>query len=417
MEDLKQRKLLREILDEVFLNLVEYQEELNKEIADRVFNEIEDIEGCYDICTTLIKKKQIPLVDDFLFPILKSDEQEAVYDKEEVLDKINEKREVIISKVFLKLDYLEIKEVEKSNRMFSGTIVTSEASYPVTIALRRNQEYIEEEKKLYELFLQNSVPWRTINNPYIRKIFDVVIVDYKNLSDEISDLEEINFDLEELEEVKYVDYIPVWNIERMQQKGEGFPLPAEDKIHYDHIISLAKLGLENGCVVNPGKFNVMSVKKTKEKLIITSDESDSTPWEVLKIIQSKKHRHTEIDLEFDFEVVSNSKKDTFINKTGPQKFNIIKTFGELNRLVNSFEDLNDLKLEEVKILDKGSNLESTYDVNNFIEDEIRINTSKQIMELKFTSTMTDYLKYDLLSFIISEVQMYFPEYICKGVFI
>lgn len=61
--------------------------------------------------------------------------------------------------------------------------------------------------------------------------------------------------------------------------------------------------------------------------------------------------------------------------------------------------------------------DSTYDFNFYIEDEIRVNNSKKVMLLKFKDIEDNYLKYDLLSFVISEVQMHFAEYICKGVFI
>ena len=44
MEDLEQRKILKDIISGVFLNLIDYQESFNKNLEERIFSEIEDKE-------------------------------------------------------------------------------------------------------------------------------------------------------------------------------------------------------------------------------------------------------------------------------------------------------------------------------------------------------------------------------------
>lgn len=413
MDDLGQRKILKDLMEEVFENIVDYQEEMHQELEDRVFNEIKDQEQDYDIYTTIVKRDKLELVADFLFPILPGDQEEEVYNKQEIIEKIKKGEAVKITKIFLQLEYQEIQNMKKSEKIYSGTIVAEDEKYPISVKLEYNQEYIAEEEKLYNIFLENQVPWRTINNPYSRKFFNVVITGCEEDIDELTDFEEINFDFGELEDNKYAGYVPVWNIKRTSQKCEGFPIPVEDKVSYDHLISLETLGLENGYLVVPDKFNIMSVKKTQDKLIITSDESNSVSWEILKIVQNNKLQNKEVE----FELMSNSKKDSFMNKFLQQKYRAPKTFAELNRIVNSFAAIERINLKEVEILDDVANKSYTYDFNSFIEDEIRSNGNRQVMLLKFTNQTDDYLTQDLLSFVISEIQMYFPEYICKGVFV
>ncbi|SJZ97748.1 hypothetical protein [Selenihalanaerobacter shriftii] len=411
MDSLEQRKVLKNIVDGIFYNLIDYQEEMNTRLEDRAFNEIEDLEKNYDTYTTIVKREEVPLIDEFLFPILEEDKEEEVYDKQEIIDKLKEQEEVSVTKIFLPLSCKEIEELKERTRGFQGAIVSDEETYPISIELRQNQDYIKKEEELYKIFLENSTNWRTINNPYIRKMFDVVIAGYEmdNL-DDLTDFEEISFDLGDFEDVKHINYVPVWNIEKVYQKGEGFPLPVEDKVNYDHYISLEALGKENGYLVTPNNAYISSVRKTEDELIITSDESNANPWELLKVNQNNKLENR----EFEFELMSNSRKETFMNKFLQERFKNIKTFGELNRLINSFEATTELIVEDIEIFDHEIDSDSTYDYNSFIEDEIRSDNTKKTMLLKFKGVRSDYFEDDLLSFAISELQMYFPEYLCKG---
>jgi hypothetical protein len=54
-------------------------------------------------------------------------------------------------------------------------------------------------------------------------------------------------------------------------------------------------------------------------------------------------------------------------------------------------------------------------MNFFLIDDIRVGNDKKIMKLKFKALNNDsYIREDLLSFIVSEIQMYFSEYECQG---
>lgn len=409
MDQLSQRKVLKNIIEEVFENLVDYQEEMNKSLEARVFDEIENKEKNYNIYTTLVKKDKIDLVNDFLFPIIDSDRKGL--NKEEVIEKMHNREEITIQQVFFKLGYQEIENLKEENRIFSAIIIGDEREYNLSVELRYNQKYLNVEKKLYQIFLENSLSWRTINNPYIRKIFDIVVVDYDTDIEELTEIEDIEVNLEEFGDDVYLDYIPVWNIERIDKKADGFPMATADKVNYDHIIYLENMNLDNGYLVVPAEYTILSIKRTKEELVITSDESNSVSWEILKVVQERKFKNYNLE----FELMSNAKKDSFMDKLFQQNFKVIKTVGEINRICNSFQRINHLVLEDIQISEEMTDDSFTYDCNHFIEDEIRRANSKRTMLLNFSSKREDYLKYDLLSFIVSEIQSYFPDYICKGV--
>ena len=418
MENLEQRGKLKRILKEVFMPLAEHQQAMQSKLEQRVFDQVEDQTGEYNIYTTLVPREKLQLVDDSLFPILEADKEESKYDPQEIIEKLASGQQVVISKFFLKKSRAQIENLVEQERVFAGRIVTSERDYKINVSLEYNTEYLEQEKELYNIFLENQIKWRTVNNPYIRKFLNVVISGYDSKIEELTDFKEINFDLEELEADRYVDYVPVWNIERTYQDGEGFPLPALDKINYEHEIILENLGFEHGyLVVPPEDKQLIAVKKIKDqtgdKLVITSDSDQSIEWEILKLVQQPKLWNE----SFEFEVLTNQKKDEFMNKLMQKNYKSIKTFAEINRLAKSFQVSEQITLEEVEVVDEVKGDDYSYDYNYFIEDEIRLNSLKEIMLLKFSASKLDYLRYDLLSFIVSEIQMYFPEYLCKGVFV
>ena len=69
IEDLEQRKLLKNIVIGCFSGLIDYQETVNRELTERVFNEVEDTESHYHIYMTVCQQQEVDPIDDFLFPV------------------------------------------------------------------------------------------------------------------------------------------------------------------------------------------------------------------------------------------------------------------------------------------------------------------------------------------------------------
>ncbi|MOA30068.1 hypothetical protein D3C78_1511200 [compost metagenome] len=88
------------------------------------------------------------------------------------------------------------------------------------------------------------------------------------------------------------------------------------------------------------------------------------------------------------------------------------------RLVNSFTFAEWLELVDIEIRPAGFSHAITYELNRFITDEVRVDNGKWRMCLKFNnlgiSKQLEFLAEDLMSFLVSEVQLRFPEYRCEG---
>jgi hypothetical protein len=410
MEYLEQIKILKDIISGVFLNLIDYQESFNKNLEERIFSEIEDKEKRYDVYVTVNNIDNIDPVDDFLYPIISTDLEEKKNDAGKIYEKLIKNEEVCLYTVFMNCDYLKIKEIMRSKKKYTGEIITDNQKYKIKVKLEQNKSYINEIENLYEIFQKNSFCWKTINNPYANKFFDVIITDCEALENEENEIKEINIDFEEIEEYKMTDVIPLWNVKRMSVKSDGFPMPALDRVNFEHLISLKKLGLDNGYLVDENEGLVKYVMRTSDSLTIVSPEEKASSWNILKISGQGKEQERKLQ----FELVSNSRKKSFINKFAQKNSQAIRTKGEIARIVNSFEVSKYFELTEIEIIDSKPKRGTTYDMNYFIIDDIRVAKDKKVMNLKFKANKDSIIIYDLLSFIISEIQMYFPEYQCEG---
>ncbi|MFO7820115.1 MAG: hypothetical protein R6V17_07765, partial [Halanaerobacter sp.] len=152
MENLAERSQLKEILKEVFMPLVEHQEAMQSRLEERVFNEVEDELGEYNIYAALVPRQKLRLLDGLLFPILAEEEEESLYEEEEMIEKIINGEQVVVSKIFLKRSRIEIEDLKKQERVFTGQIVTAKRDYNIKVKLEYNTEYIEKEKELYNIF-------------------------------------------------------------------------------------------------------------------------------------------------------------------------------------------------------------------------------------------------------------------------
>jgi hypothetical protein len=194
-------------------------------------------------------------------------------------------------------------------------------------------------------------------------------------------------------------------------KSDGFPMPAIDRINYEHVISLNKTGPDNGYLVKDNENLVRYIKRNKDELVIVSPKEKAGNWCILKVTQPVEEKVR----KFKYELISNCRKNSFINKFAQKQASIIRTKGEIMRIVNSFEASGRFKPESIQFGEFKNSSCITYDLNSFIVDDIRVGNDRKIMKLRFTSEEKDYfLIYDLLSFLVSEIQMYFPEFECKG---
>ncbi|MNO96132.1 hypothetical protein D3C76_877940 [compost metagenome] len=414
MEDLQQRRMLKNIMTGVFLNLVEYQDDLNRKLERRVFDEIEGDDGKHDIFTALCPREELDPIHEFLFPMIPEDAEGPVIDMKLIVDALAQKEEVLLTTLFLQCNYSTIKQLLQSNREFKGELVTQEGRYTVKLRLRQNRAYQNEIERLYQVFITNGLPWRTINHPYIHKFVDVMLTECIGEIGETEEISEVTVHLEEYESFKRMNLIPLWNIQKLELKTGGFPIPAEDRVNYEHVLPLRKTGIRHGYLVDGDEEDIRYIKRTEDEITIVSSRDKSDIWHLLQIAEPVD---TVIG-KLDFDVISNRKVDGFIGKYRHKQDQRVRSKGEIIRMIHSFEQSKMLELIDYELIESGVCHSVTYELNPFVSDHVRSEPGKTRMLLKFRSRETredrKFILEDLLSFRVSEIQLAFPEYKCEG---
>ncbi|MPQ31619.1 normocyte-binding protein [Clostridium estertheticum] len=413
IDNLNDRLLLKKVLNGVFISLEEYSKSRYDDLEKRVFSEIECSKGNYNVYSNIQKRQEIDPTNQFLCPILPEDMEEKVYDPKIILKYLIKNKEVLMFKVFLECDYLIYRDIIREEKIFKGTIETEERSYEANFTLKKNTEYLAKVTQLYKNFIDNNVPWSTLNIPYISKIADVVLL---SCEEEIKEpINKIYVDFGEYTKFVIYDMIPLWNVKKLLLKSTGFPMPCEDTINYEHVISLEKYGAQHGYLVQNSMCQMRYGIHTRDSLIISSADAESKIWNVCQVISPCSARME----KYNYDIMSNARNSSFINSFAAKNFSNIKTKAELIRIINSFEVSNHLEFHYLKLVNKSIKMDvETYDMNYFIIDEIREDNIKKVLKLYFKAKDKNYyLTRDILSFLVSEIQLLYPEYKCMGILI
>ncbi|MFC9539024.1 normocyte-binding protein [Lysinibacillus sp. NPDC056959] len=413
IEDLEQRQLLKDIVSGVFVNLIDYQDDMNKKLEDRVFNEIDDAENRFDIYVTLSSREDVDPIHECLFPMRPADLESKSINKKKLLESFKNNEPAVLFTLFLACDSMQIQQLLTEQRRFNGRLVTTEGQVEIKVSLTQNLDYLQEMNKLYPLFQINGLPWKTINHPFVYKFFNVNLVDCPPL-DEDAEITEIIVDLEEYEDKKRMNMVPLWNIERHEVKNVGFPVPAIDKVNFEHVLSVRKIGNEHGYLVEAEEENVRYVKRSDNELTIVSPQDKSGVWQLIKIAKMEDDKIGKLN----YELVSNRRIEHFIHKFANKYTATVKTKGEITRMINSFEAANRFELVDVEIVDSFSGTSFTHSANTFLTEMIGENNHRKTMLLKFKAKEErNFIANDILSFLASEVQRHFFEYECVGVWL
>nr|WP_154896939.1 normocyte-binding protein [Paenibacillus xylanexedens] len=416
MEDLEQRRMLKNLMTGVFLNLVEYQETLNKQIEQRVFDEVMPQEERHDVYVTLCQREELDPLHEFLYPILPEDVVPPKVYLSEASEAMARGEEMTLFTFYMECGHGELQSLLHSDRTFGGEIVTDDGKHSITVRLKPSNVYISKVEELYQVFRKNSLPWKSVNAPYIHKFVDCILVgsDDKDQWNPQHTVKELSIHLEEFESYKRTNMVPLWNIQKLDMKTGGFPVPASDRINYEHVLPLRKTGTEHGYLVDGDESHIRYIKRSEEEITIVSPLEKSDSWTVLKVAGPVATRIGRMD----FPLFSNNKREGFAGKYARQEGRSVRSKGEIARMVHAFQAAEGLELEEVQVVAPGPALGITYPLNGFVSDHVRVEADKHRMILRFSKhgiqpEQAIFLD-DLLSFLVAEIQLAFPEYRCEG---
>lgn len=421
MKNLDDRLALKNVLLDVFFNLYEHSENSYRHLEDRVFAESSYFAGNYDIYTTVSARADIDPVHYFLRPVLEEDLTEQHIDLENIAHLIGHKDNFPagqpLFKIFLNCDYQIINQIIEQ-QFFKGEIITETGAVDVVFSLRPAKSYLNRIKQLYETFIDNNIPWKTLNNPYIFRFFEVFLEKCDHTLPAGQSVKRVDIDLGQYNQYVCYDMVPLWNIEQLKLKSVGFPMPCKDKINFEHNIYLEGEGTEHGYLAVFSETQVSYIRRTKQALTVVAPTEQQDVWDVVKII--KPHR-TKTE-RYKYPLLSNSNRQTFSNLMAQKSPRAIRTQAEIRHLVNSFLAAEKLSLSHIEIVPRSVSQPQpespchSYEANAFLVDEIRRSDYQNILRLYFSTVdKTDFLIKDQMSFVVSEIQLHYPEYKCEGI--
>lgn len=399
VKDLNERQELRNIVADMLIPFYEHIEESYKQIEKRMFMAESEHQGNFQVITGIQPCSKIDVTDMSMFPMRMKDMEEQEIQVEDLLSALKLGKDYTIYTVFVQADYKQIKELEKLERKFSALIKTEYGEYPATVRLRKNREYIDMIKELYYEFVNNGIQWKTVCAPYLQKMFDVQIVDAQCPEDER--IEKITVSFEEFEPCVKYNYVPLWNIRNIAMKTSAYPTFCLDQIHYEHCIFGGKLKPENDYLV-AGKKQLWNISRRDGDLYIECDEKTAVDWIIREFCYETSMKQYELPL-----------MKSELSLSGRH----IRTIAEAKRYVS---EMNCGAYVELKDINQNPHIQEdeTYDCDDFIMDEIR--KSVQAPELYFEFTTCDkesILTRDMMSYVVSCLQLSYPEYHCKGILI
>ena len=111
----------------------------------------------------------------------------------------------------------------------------------------------------------------------------------------------------------------------------------------------------------------------------------------------------------------NSSQSIF-NKFKKKNSTTIRTIAELKRVVEELGKKEGIELIDVLTGDNLSNEKvDSYEMNSYIKDEIRIRKESRGLVIKFKVEELKYTTIDMISSIVSEIQMEIQDFHCTGV--
>ncbi|MBC2857064.1 hypothetical protein H3N56_11535 [Cetobacterium sp. 2A] len=366
----------------------------------RILETVGETKEKIDIFVALISKDEYYLYEDKFFPMIKNDESSL----NDILS-MNEKK---YKDIYLSIPSNKISQYH--GKILKGFITIKEEVFQIKFRLIFNSKYEDKVKKLYEIFNLNNLKWKTLLNPYLKKMFTLEIVEYDEVLLSILDgTEKIEIEKEDFKDIWHEDILLCWNIKGKEVLGEGIIRPTKDRIHLENILNFSSNRNIYICPIED--CNIYLVEKIgQEQIMIISEDKKNIIWKIWEIQEVEEEKL----IKLKFKSFNNKMELHFINKLKLEKDLRIRTVSELERILNSFPIFRKYFTFVTTVVTEKEEDFIGYEVNSFILDEFRLKGYQKVLKIKFKNLREDEFTNDILSFVISEIQIYFPEYKCIG---
>lgn len=408
---LDDRRLFKEVVGEILMSVYSYNQEAYQKLEQRILQECSLSQSKYAVYTSLTDITRFDATDTFMYPMIPEDTQETKIEYQDIQDALTEKKPLKLYTIFLQGSASQIHALlEHKERRFRGVIKTEKREYQAEFFVKRNVDYIKMIEELYYIFGANYQPWLTVCSAYLSKMLDIYICAAEEMKEK-EEIHEIKTDFEEYAELVRYDMVPLWNLRPLTEKTSTYPNPSIDKINYEHQIFSQKLDPQCEYLIRNTDIEITNIRRLNGDIYITCPIDQPCEWQMYQVNQKTGKEN------YPYPILSNRFKDSFSGSITEMIRKSIKTRGEMGRLIESFDYGNYVTFTDFHVCKDIPEecAAANYNMDAFVEDEIRIGDVRQVLVIDFSvKTPGYYLNEDIMSFLVTQVQKIFPEYYCCG---
>lgn len=403
MKSLEDQRLLRDMMNEVFLPMYHQSEQNYQRLRDRVRDEIQIPVNDYAVYTSVMSEQELKVPHSFLRPMVPSDTVRQSVDLSET--------EPVVDTLYCELTHPEMKRIQVENPSFSGVLKTDQGEFDALFTLRRSRKYLDKLYQLYHIFLINQIPWHTVCAPLLHHFYDLVLLKAEKLPSDAVCLGFYSAFLEQHRIGGRERCIPVWNMEQLRVQSSDFPMPAIDKVNFEYRIGLERM--EKGAYLAIPDRLVLAARREENALIVVSPQDSQMVCGLYHVLPCAGAPTDRVEAP----VFSNRTKDQFAGRMALWYRQNVKTRGEFYRLLNGLGMDEHFYLLDIRVLYHPIE-EDTYNTEPFLKDEICSAAISKTLVLSVENKREQrFYDYDLLSYYCSYLQSLYPEYrVCGQIF-
>ena len=401
------QKFFKENILESFEEIEKYLEQRINIIEKKVEETLNTEKKKLDICMTVMNEEEYRLNDGVFSPVDMVDFSDKTKKGINIRNIIT-KKNMVVQTVYMELSDEEIKNLE--NRKFNSYIEKNGEKFPVKIRIEKNKKYNEKIQELYYLFQKNGREWKTINSFYNDNFYDIILDEFEKEYIDLQDIQNFEYDLEEMEIKAKKNVFLVWNINKISVQSEDFVQPDEERIVYKYRLDYNQ---NRNILINSSnnKPFFLVYRDEAENINVLSNEKQDLIWEVWEFMDFSNIKY---EKELDFKIYSNAQ----INERIVNLNNKIRTKVELNRFLNSYRIFEGLKVDKIyPEIFNGTKYLKLKKLNEFIKFDFDLDERlKQGVTLKIKNNnipKEEFVK--LMSFFVSELEYSYPQYNFKVV--
>ncbi len=390
IHDPVQKRLLQDVLVDVFDPLLTYNEESFARLEQKIDGERKDPDSHYYIHTGVCKKDGIDSASRSFFEVFTKGRHS----------------EGCLGTLFLACDHIQVKKCLSGT--YRARVETDQGEYLTTVFLTYCQAYQEVIYELYRHFLANRRRWHTINCPFLYKFLD--IRDQEGVVPKDAVILKVSVDLGEFSDFVIDDAALVWNLSEQLCKPKVEVQAAGNLSYYAHRILLEDS--QSGYLAAPEEEDLFSVVfcDFKGQLLVRTQKEAHPQLKLLKIEPFYEQKdHTKLL----YPISTNKRKLRHADRQAMGQPRFLWTKGEVERILGSYEAFLDFELLDVRP-DMQGEVEAI-DLNPFIRLHSFLKQKRKIAVLLRPKDREDIFCYEKMFFLLSELQLCTDEYAWTGI--